>query len=388
MSSKNIFTRFIGHKGVQTFLIYISGGWIVLEITEYLIGIYQLSESIRSIVSIILLAGLPITLFTAWYINRKAARLDEIKEPELTDGQEASPEISSRVSVYNLSPRQFILIAALVIFAAGITFLFRWRHERQIKWAREVLLPEIEILANGVTGEGQGSYSVFEKLSEAASIIPDDPVLLRLEKSMSFPIQVLSEPPGARVYFQPYETDELTWSYLGLTPIEHVSIPRGLNKIKLLKQGYDPLIDLVCNPDEVQSNIRERIPFLKTKDLFSNFHLHARPSKNTKLAQGGLRKVDTGGIGNWQNHKARLLGQIIQHGSITPDLIRYGYEKDDHWIKELNGVEANLNESHPMPFYEEKFIRNKQYFRSVKALKVWFYHTDLYLGIRKAFHPD
>jgi hypothetical protein len=101
-----------------------------------------------------------------------------------------------------------------------------------------------------------------------------------------------------------------------------------------------------------------------------------------------LRKVDTGGIGNWQNHKARLLGQIIQHGSITPDLIRYGYEKDDHWIKELNGVEANLNESHPMPFYEEKFIRNKQYFRSVKALKVWFYHTDLYLGIRKAFHPD
>jgi hypothetical protein len=146
--------------------------------------------------------------------------------------------------------------------------------------------------------------------------------------------------------------------------------------------------DMVRNPDEVQATIEQHIPFLKYKDSFSNFHLHARPSKNTSLALRGLRKVDAGGIGNWKNHKARLLGQITLHGSITEDLIRYGYEQDESWLEQLEGEEPDLTESHAMPFYEQKFIRSKQYFRYVKALKVWFYHTDLYLGIRRRFHRD
>jgi len=141
--------------------------------------------------------------------------------------------------------------------------------------------------------------------------------------------------------------------------------------------------DLVRNPDGVQATIVDRIPFLELRDKFSNFHLHATPSKYTSLALRGLRKVDAGGVGNWVNHKARLLGQIIQHGSIAEDLIRYEYEQDEHWLEELEGVEPDLNEGYASPFYEEKFIRSKQYFRYVKAVKVWFYHTDFFLGIRK-----
>lgn len=144
--------------------------------------------------------------------------------------------------------------------------------------------------------------------------------------------------------------------------------------------------DLVRNPDGVQATIADRIPFLEIRDKFSNFHLHARPSKGTSLALKGLRKVDAGGVGNWKNHKARLLGQFIQHGSIEEDLIRYGYEPDLHWLAELEGVEPDLSEGHAMPFYEEKFIKGKQYFRYLKAVKVWFYHTDFYLGARKVFY--
>ena len=141
--------------------------------------------------------------------------------------------------------------------------------------------------------------------------------------------------------------------------------------------------DLVNDPDRVQEFIAEKIPFLKYREKFSNFHLHSSPSKNTSLALKGLRKVDASGIGNWRNHKSRILGQIMTHGSISEDLIRYGYEKDEEWLKELDGIEPDLSEGHRMPNYEERFIRAKQRFRYLKAIRVWFCHTAIFLRSRQ-----
>ena len=37
MAQKNIIKRIISSTVVQTFLIYVSGGWIALEMTDYII---------------------------------------------------------------------------------------------------------------------------------------------------------------------------------------------------------------------------------------------------------------------------------------------------------------------------------------------------------------
>lgn len=66
---KNI-KNLISNPLVQTFLIYVSGGWIVLEMTDYFINNYDISESFRDILLIILLAGLPVALFFSWYLSR------------------------------------------------------------------------------------------------------------------------------------------------------------------------------------------------------------------------------------------------------------------------------------------------------------------------------
>ncbi len=69
----------ISNPLVQTFLIYVSGGWIVLEMTDYFIGNYGLNETIRDVLLIILLAGLPVALFLSWYLSRdKAEEEDEL----------------------------------------------------------------------------------------------------------------------------------------------------------------------------------------------------------------------------------------------------------------------------------------------------------------------
>ena len=60
---KNI-KSFISNPLVQTFLIYVSGGWIVLEMSDYFINNYGLNETYRDVLLIILLAGLPVAFFS------------------------------------------------------------------------------------------------------------------------------------------------------------------------------------------------------------------------------------------------------------------------------------------------------------------------------------
>ena len=71
MAQKNIIKKVISSPLVQTFLIYVSGGWIALEITDYIINNYGLIERVRDVLSIILLVGLPIAIFLAWYLSRE-----------------------------------------------------------------------------------------------------------------------------------------------------------------------------------------------------------------------------------------------------------------------------------------------------------------------------
>ncbi len=77
----------ISNPLVQTFLIYVSGGWIVLEMTDYFINNYNLSETFRDILLVILLAGLPVALFLSWYLSRD--KQEEENDLPAVTGQKA-----------------------------------------------------------------------------------------------------------------------------------------------------------------------------------------------------------------------------------------------------------------------------------------------------------
>ena len=116
--------------------------------------------------------------------------------------------------------------------------------------------------------------------------------------------------------------------------------------------------DFVSDPDRVQQRILKRLPFLKSKAPFSDYHLHAKPSKGSINALGGVRPIAPVGIGNYRNHLPRLAGQIQIHGSISDDLIEFGYEKDDNWTTILEGISPDLSEGHwPEKFTKQNFKR-------------------------------
>ena len=77
MTDKKNINRIISNPLVQTFLVYISGGWIVLEMTEYFINNYGLTERFRDILLIIMIIGLPVALFLTWYFSREKENQEE-----------------------------------------------------------------------------------------------------------------------------------------------------------------------------------------------------------------------------------------------------------------------------------------------------------------------
>lgn len=127
--------------------------------------------------------------------------------------------------------------------------------------------------------------------------------------------------------------------------------------------------DFVKNPDEVQRQIEAKIPCLKTTHLFSEYHLHANPSEESKKALKEFRPIDAKGIGNWKQHLPRIKQQIQLHGDITPSLIDLGYEPNDHWLAQLETVEAYQGRSHVEEYFCDEEIKSRTKFKYKEALK-------------------
>ncbi|MDY6839566.1 MAG: sulfotransferase [Thermodesulfobacteriota bacterium] len=127
--------------------------------------------------------------------------------------------------------------------------------------------------------------------------------------------------------------------------------------------------DLVCNPDEVQGKLMERMPFLKKRAPFSRYHEIAQPSEDSLEALRGVRPISPVEIGKWRHHLPRVAGQLQLHGSISRDLIEHRYEKDDSWLSELEGVEPDIDESHWPEYFSRRDLRKRERGKYMEVVK-------------------
>lgn len=103
--------------------------------------------------------------------------------------------------------------------------------------------------------------------------------------------------------------------------------------------------DLVANPNEIQNQIERKFTFLKKMHLFSEYDKEANVSCRAEKALGGLRKIESNNTGKWRNHLPRIKAQQERFGDVSDVLVELDYEKDNEWVKLLDGVEANHFES-------------------------------------------
>ncbi len=134
--------------------------------------------------------------------------------------------------------------------------------------------------------------------------------------------------------------------------------------------------DFVTNPDRVQDLIAEHLPFLTVKHRFSQYHHHAQPDEGTAKDLNSVRPIAPAGVGAWKNHLPRVKQQIAVHGSITNDLIRFGYEADDSWETLLQSVEPGTFDSARSEFYTRRRLLKKRYQGLIAGIRLAWQHRQ------------
>jgi eukaryotic-like serine/threonine-protein kinase len=137
--------------------------------------------------------------------------------------------------------RPAVAIPAVVALLA-LTSFGVWDNQRRvnIRWAREVALPELERLL--VAWDPWNTMAAFRLAERAEPYLRGDSALTAMLELSSTRIDIRTDPPGARVYMQHYEEPDGAWRELGATPLEQVRVPFGLFRWRLEKAGYEPLL--------------------------------------------------------------------------------------------------------------------------------------------------
>ncbi len=134
-------------------------------------------------------------------------------------------------------------VAVPLLLAAALVGYFAYQaidRASQIRWARQVALPELDQMVQGRSGrrgQSQLMWDAHELASQVAEVIPDDPVLATLWPQVARAMSLTSDPPGARVYARPYPAIDADWTYLGTTPFE-LRVARGIHRWKIEKDEY------------------------------------------------------------------------------------------------------------------------------------------------------
>ena len=127
-----------------------------------------------------------------------------------------------------------------VALIAGALYLGYQRLERgrKAQWARDVAVPEIARL----TDAGKVSEA-FDLAAEASRYLPEDTrQLAELRPLFSRAATIRSEPAGADVLWKEYSATGSEWRSLGRTPLEGVVVPAVFGRLRIEKDGYEPLL--------------------------------------------------------------------------------------------------------------------------------------------------
>ena len=148
MKSKTLVQKIISNPVIQTIVIYVSGAWVMIELVEYFIEHFSVNERVRIIILIVLLCGLPIAMFLAWYISRGKETAGTLPDGET--GRSKIPDSkkpAGRFAMLLRRPGVIVpgIILILLLIVAGIRYFNR---QARIRWANEKALPEIEQLFN------------------------------------------------------------------------------------------------------------------------------------------------------------------------------------------------------------------------------------------------
>jgi predicted esterase len=167
--------------------------------------------------------------------------LKDLKAYEAALQAEAAGVFSLRLLMKKLRRPAVAIPAAFAVVAIAIAAFFFFRHRGNVRWARQVALPEIERMIEG-NDAWRNLIPPYRLAVQAEAVLGNDPKLAELFSKCALTINIRTEPPGARVLMKEYATPDAEWSYLGVTPLEKIRLPIGIFRWKFEKEGYETVL--------------------------------------------------------------------------------------------------------------------------------------------------
>jgi dienelactone hydrolase len=147
---------------------------------------------------------------------------------------EGGDPIKKRMQVRAFLTGRFMvsLLILLFIITGAILGL---NYSSKVKWAKDEGLKEIERLYEG------GYYvDAFNLAKKAEKYNAKDTVLHELLAEVSSDLTILTDPPGADMYWKEYSDASAQWKYIGKTPINNLQVPAiTFYRFRIDMAGYD-----------------------------------------------------------------------------------------------------------------------------------------------------
>jgi len=148
-----------------------------------------------------------------------------------------------RASLRAVFRRPAVIVALLLVVILAASGLWRWRAATsRARWARTVAVLEVRRLLTHAD-----FVEAFLLARKALEFAPDDPYLRQTWLDATARTSVTTDPAGADVAFAPYRGPDEGWVALGRTPLDRVSIPRAMIRLRISKAGLHPL-DVAVTP--------------------------------------------------------------------------------------------------------------------------------------------
>ncbi len=142
-------------------------------------------------------------------------------------------------SIFRIIRKPLVAVpTALVLISLGFLTYATLNHQAKVRWANNLALPEIKRLADN--GE---PLAAFNLAAEAENFLHENTKeLAELRQLFSRPATITSDPPGATVSWKAYSATESAWKPLGQTPITGQPVPAVFCRLRIEKEGYQPLL--------------------------------------------------------------------------------------------------------------------------------------------------
>ena len=312
----NFFAELKRRKVLRVAAAYVISSWVLLQVADLLTDILELPDWAPKLVFLILVVGFIPALILSWAYDLT---------PEGVRGDAGST---------GKGP----MMTSVLLIAAGLVAGGWWYSGKDVRWARNSGLDEVEALL--AEGDPEAAFRLARRVD---ALLPGDADMEEIWSSFTWTTSIISAPDGAETYWRPYENATAEWLHLGTTPLHDIRIPVGAAVLSMEKEGHDPLLrvvgGMVGSERDLEVNDQPRLNHANVASGGFKLHEPQRMPDGMVYVPGWSEVID----GEAVNFREYFIGRFeVTNAEYQEFVDEGGYRRKDLWENDFVDGDATL----------------------------------------------